>query len=427
MQNGGQPEPAQRAPAATGVAWMDADAGSERPGTGDQGPPCLVSPAELTEVAEAALRNMGAPKGTALAVAASLVDSNLVGHDSHGVRRLPIYARAVHQGRIDPAALPEVGDREGAVVTVRGNLSFGQVAAAAAVQALGEATAANGIGIAAIRDCNHIGRLGEYVESLAEAGYIGLALCNADPTVAPFGGRERKLGTNPLAWALPRDSAGDPAGTGPVVMDWATSAVAEGKLAVARARGEDAPPAAVLDSRGHESSKPCDFYLGGALLPFAGHKGYGLSMMIEAVGGLLSGGGVSCLPGYDGGNGTVFIAIDPERFLPADAFRAQVADFCDELRRTPAAAGHSEVLVPGDVERRARAERAESGIPVPPAVWEALTDLLVDRPGGHQDSADSPNSPSNPDDLAGPDRPAGPDDQHAPGGPAADPAAGPTR
>ncbi|WP_165498639.1 Ldh family oxidoreductase [Streptomonospora litoralis] len=394
MQSGGRSEGAGSADSAGGAAWMDADSG--RADAHDQAPPRLVPPAELTELAEAVLRHMGTPNGSALAVAASLVDSNLVGHDSHGVRRLPIYARAANLGQIDPAALPEVGERDGAVVTVRGNRSFGQLAAAAAVQELTAAVTANGIGVAAVRDCNHIGRLGEYVESLAEGGIIGLALCNVDPTVAPFGGRERRLGTNPLAWALPRGPVSDPAGEGPVVMDWATSAVAEGKLALARARGERAPEGVLMDSAGRVSRDPADFYGGGALLPFAGHKGYGLSVMIEAVGGLLSGGGVSCLPGYDGGNGTVLVGIDPARFMPADAFRAQVEDFCDELRRTPVAEGHDEVLVPGDVERRARAERAESGIPVPASVWDALTELVPGRP----------------------------DEQGSPRGTAADPAAG---
>ncbi|GAA1753725.1 Ldh family oxidoreductase [Streptomonospora arabica] len=363
--------------------WMDAGVGAGSGGA-DEGPTRIVSSGELTELAEAALLNMGAPRGTALAVAASLVDSNLVGHDSHGVRRLPIYARAVDLGRIEPGAVPEVEPADGAVLTVRGHRAFGQVAAAAAVRALNGVVEGHGIGIAAVRDCNHIGRLGEYVESLAESGYIGIALCNVDPTVAPFGGRERRLGTNPLAWALPCGPAGDGAGEGTVVMDWATSAVAEGKLAMARARGERAPEGVLMDSAGRVSTQPADFYQGGALLPFAGHKGYGLSVMIEAVGGLLSGGGISCLPGYSGDNGTVLVGIDPARFMPADAFRAQVEDFCAELRSTPAAEGADEVLVPGDVERRARAERAENGIPVPSSVWEELNALVPDRSGGHR-------------------------------------------
>ncbi|MDA0563695.1 Ldh family oxidoreductase [Streptomonospora sp. S1-112] len=344
--------------------------------------PRVVSADELTAMAESALAHMGAPPDTARAVAASLVGANLVGHDSHGVRRLPVYARAVRLGRIDPAARPEVTGRDGAVVTVRGHRAFGQIAAAAAVEALEEAVRSHGIGVAAVRECNHIGRLGEYVEAMARAGHIGIALCNVDPTVAPFGGRERRLGTNPLAWALPCGPAapGDPGGGEPVVMDWATSAIAEGKLAMLRARGEPAPDGVLLDPAGRVSTEPGDFYGGGALLPFAGHKGYGLSVMIEAVGGLLSGGGISCLPDYDGGNGTVLMGVDPARFLPPAVFRAQVEDFTDELRRTPAAQGHTEVLVPGDVERRARAERTAAGIPVPAATWNDLLDLLP--PGG---------------------------------------------
>ncbi|MFC6004329.1 Ldh family oxidoreductase, partial [Streptomonospora nanhaiensis] len=339
--------------------------------------PRVVAAAELTAMAESALAHLGAPPDTARAVAASLVEANLVGHDSHGIRRLPIYARAVRLGRIDPAARPEVAGRDGAVVTVRGHRAFGQIAAAAAVEALEEVVRSHGIGIAAVRECNHIGRLGEYVEALARAGHIGIALCNVDPTVAPFGGRERRLGTNPLAWALPSGST-VPGGEGgePVVMDWATSAIAEGKLAMLRARGERAPEGVLLDPAGRVSTEPGDFYGGGALLPFAGHKGYGLSVMIEAVGGLLSGGGIACLPDYDGGNGTVLVGIDPGRFLPPEVFRAQVEDFTDELRRTPPAEGHPEVLVPGDVERRTRAERTAAGIPVPASAWNDLVALL---------------------------------------------------
>ena len=138
-----------------------------------------------------------------------------------------------------------------------------------------------------IRRANHVGRIGEWVEALADQRLVALAFCNAEPTVAPFGGRERRLGTNPLAWAAPR-RAPAPA----LVMDWSTATMAEGKLAVARARGESVADGVLVDSDGEPSNDPAAFYDGGALLPFGAHKGSGLSVMIQLVGGALGGTGV---------------------------------------------------------------------------------------------------------------------------------------
>jgi LDH2 family malate/lactate/ureidoglycolate dehydrogenase len=258
---------------------------------------------------------------------------------------------------------------------VTGNHGFGQPAARLAVSVAAELAAEHGTATVAIRDGNHVGRLGEYAGALATRGLIGIVLGNADPTVAPYGGRARRLGTNPLAWAAPRA-----AGTPPVVMDWATASVAEGKVAVALARGEPAPAGAIVDVDGEPSTDPADFYRGGALLPFGGHEGYGLSVLIELVGGLLTGTGISCLPGYDGGFGTVVIAVDIAAFVPIDRFRTEVEEFCTVLRRTPTARGHTQVIVPGEPEARSRAERLRAGVPLPAAHWRELC-ALADRVG----------------------------------------------
>ncbi len=331
----------------------------------------LVPVGELVDLAVGILAGVGTPPGSARNVARSLVRSNLVGHDSHGVRRLSSYVEAVHEGRIDPAAQPGVQPRCGATVVVEGRRAFGQLAAQRAVEEVRSAAGEHGVGVAAIRECNHVGRLGEYVAELAEHDLVALALCNADPTVAPLGGRERRMGTNPMAWAVPRAP-----GSAPVVMDWATSATAEGKLAVALARDQRISPGQLLDARGRESTEPGDFYRGGALLPFGGHKGYGLSMIIEMIGGLLSGAGICSLPGYDGSFGTVLIALDITNFLPAEHFREQAELFCSELAGTPTAAGHHEVLFPGEPEERTREQRTAHGIPVPDGVWRELHELL---------------------------------------------------
>jgi uncharacterized oxidoreductase len=338
-------------------------------------PPRVVTADELTGLAERALAGIGAPPDTAGIVARSLVDGNLAGHDSHGVRRLPTYAAFARAGQIDPRATPEASPADGATAVVDGHMGFGQPAARLATEVADGLAREHGTATVALRRSNHVGRLGEWVGALAERGLAALALANADPTVAPFGGRERKLGTNPLAWAVPRAH-----GRPPVVMDWATAAMAEGKLAVLRDRGEPAPEGVLVDAEGRASTTPDDFYDGGALLPFGAHKGYGLSVMIELVGGILSGAGPSSLPEFDGTNGTVLVAIDISRFTREDAFRDMAERFCADLAGTMPGAGHDEVLVPGELEARTAAQRRREGIPLPEQTWQELEELA--RSGG---------------------------------------------
>ena len=325
---------------------------------------------ELRALAVRVLVAAGTSTRDAEVVAGSLVESNLLGHDSHGVRRLGPYLRDVHSGRVDPrAVVRSEATRPGALV-VHGQRAFGQIAAWRAVHDLAGLAGTHGSCVATIRDCNHVGRLGEYVGALAERDLVGMAFGNADATVAPYGGRERRLGTNPLAWAVPR------AHGAPIVMDWATSGVAEGKLAVARDRRERVQEGLVLDARGRVSTDPGDFYAGGVLLPFGGHKGYGLSVLIEIIGGLLSGTGIGSMPDYRGGFGTVLLAFDISAFLPVGEFRQRTEDFCLQLKETPLAEGHDEVLVPGELEERVRAERERDGIPITDTTWHELNALL---------------------------------------------------
>lgn len=330
-----------------------------------------VQAAELEALATRILVAAGASTADAATVARSLVRSDLLGHDSHGVRRVIDYVTRIHNGLIDPRAEPKAETTRPGTVVVHGRRAFGQLAALRAVRELQSLVPRQGSGVAVVRECNHIGRLGEYVAMLADQDLIGLAFGNADPTVAPYGGRERRLGTNPLAWAVPRDP-----GLPPVVMDWATSGIAEGKLRVARDRGEQVADGLVLDAAGRPSTTPADFYQGGALLPFGGHKGYGLSVLIEIVGGLLSGIGIGSMPGFREGWGTVLVAFDIAAFLPVREFRAQTERFCQALAETPLAEGASEVLVPGEPEERIRLERTRDGIPVTENTWRELNALL---------------------------------------------------
>ncbi|HEX6358568.1 Ldh family oxidoreductase [Actinophytocola sp.] len=331
----------------------------------------LIAAGDLLALATEVLKAEGAPDATASTVAGSLVQSNLLGHDSHGVLRLPRYVDEIHKGRIDPRALPEASHVRRGSVVVRGRRAFGQLSAGHAVR---ELLALDGIGVAVVQECNHIGRVGEYVAELAMHDLVGIAFGNTGSNVAPYGGRERRLGTNPLAWAVPRER-----GKPPIVMDWATSVVAEGKLAVARDAGKPVADGIVRDADGRISTDPNDFYAGGMLLPFADHKGYGLSVLIELVAGLLTGAGIAGMPGYTGDFGTVFIAFPIDTFQPAGEFRAKTEEFCRRLAKTPPAPGFEEVLVPGEPEERTRAQRERDGIPIAEVTWQDLNALRAAR------------------------------------------------
>jgi uncharacterized oxidoreductase len=182
------------------------------------------------------------------------------------------------------------------------------------------------------------------------------------------------LGTNPFACAVPSGPDRDP-----ILVDFATSGVAEGKLKMARAKGEMIAPGLLLNSDGQESTNPADFYSGGVLLPFGGHKGYGLSVMIELLGGALSGKAPAPLPEYGGGNGTLLLALTIGPFVPVEQFIDQTRRFEDELKATPPAEGATEVLLPGEPEMRERRRRIRDGVPIPDQVWagiQALADEL---------------------------------------------------
>lgn len=315
----------------------------------------------------------GTPEDLAAIVAESLVDANLAGHDSHGVIRIPSYVAAVRGGQIKPAARARRQTLGGACARVDGEWGWGQPAARLAVDAAVEIASSHGVGVVAIGRCNHIGRLGEYVERFAAAGMMGMAMCNSRAAVAPFGGYTRLLGTNPVAWSAPYAS-----GKPPVVVDFATSTIAEGKLRVAQADGGKVPAGAVVDSQGRPSPDPAAYYDGGALTTFGGHKGFGLSVMAELMGGVLSGSGPSSLPGFDNGNGTVVLAIDVERFVPRAAFLDQEEALSSAIHEAPAAPGVEMVMMPGEPEWRSRRRRAVEGVPVPAATYQALIEAAIE-------------------------------------------------
>ncbi|MBO0678492.1 Ldh family oxidoreductase [Mycolicibacterium sp. S2-37] len=346
------------------------------------------SAADLTTFATQVLIALGTPSTHAAVIAESLVESDLRGHDSHGVRRLVPYAALARADTLQVTAEPTlVEGTPPAVVVVDGRNTFGQLTARMATEELIRRVEQTSIAIAVLRHCQHVGRLGEYVEQAAAAGHVALAMANADPTVAPWGGRERMLGTNPFAWAAPVAD-----GAPPLVVDFATSATAEGKLAVARASGQQVPGGLILDANGEPTTDPADFYAGGALLPFGGHKGYGLGLIADVVAGLLSGTGSASAPGYDGTFGTVLIAVKTATFVDVDAFTRDVEDLRTRLHAGAPAPGTERVLLPGEPEWITRAHRIEHGVAVAPGTVEALQHLAAELgvPGLDADRTSAP-------------------------------------
>lgn len=328
-------------------------------------------PAEdLRRLAVGLLQGVGARPEDAAYVADSLIEANLTGHDSHGVIRLLHYCEWCGEGSIDPTAEPTIVARRGATALLDGGWGWGMVAMRLAVETVIELASEFGVGTVAVRRSNHVGRVAPYVARIAEAGMVGLAVTNANPSVAPFGGRSRVFGTNPIAWGAPR--AG---GLPPIVHDGATAAVAEGKLRVARAKGEAVPPGVILDPVGQPTVDPEDFYAGGALLPFGGHKGSGLSVLVQILGRGLAGADPVSLAAHRGGNGPVVLAIDVRPFTDVDAFAAEVEALCATIKATPPAEGFPDVLLPGEAEERSRERRLAEGIPVAERTWRELRAL----------------------------------------------------
>lgn len=328
----------------------------------------LPAPA-LADFAARVFSALGTREAAARTVADALVEADLAGHGSHGVMRVPRYVGFVHDGAVDPAAQARVVAVDGAAARIDAGWGWGQPAGMLAVATARELVEQHGMAAVTIANCNHVGRLGAYGERLAEQGLIGLALCNAEPVVAPAGSRDRLLGTNPLALAAPRG------GGAPVVLDVATAAVAEGKLSLARDAGAAIPVGLVVDADGRPSEDPAAFYDGGALLPFGGHKGSGISVFIEILGGILSGAGAAAADRYDHGNGTLVLALDPGRLIGSVPFADAVAELTEIVEGSRPVDPGQPVMMPGTPEQRARRERERDGVPVSAAVWEQLAQV----------------------------------------------------
>jgi LDH2 family malate/lactate/ureidoglycolate dehydrogenase len=329
-----------------------------------------VYPADvLVAVTARVLAGLGAPADLAGLVAESLVLSNLVGHDSHGFIRLVEYSGWVEAGQLDPGARPSVAWSKGGTTLIDGHWGWGQAAAALGVGHAIEGARQHGTATVVLSRSHHVGRLGEWVDIVAAAGMMGLAFCNTGgAAVAPHGGIGRVLGTNPFAWSMPGPDDMN------LVLDFSTAMIAAGKVVLAAMSGREIPAGALLDRAGRPSTRAADLADGGALLPFGGHKGSGLSMLIEVAAGLLAGTMPAAISESGYGNGTVFIVVDLGRFIAPDTVAAVSRQFASVVHAS-APAGAGPVLLPGELEARTRAERGMQGIGVAAGVRHEVAQL----------------------------------------------------
>jgi uncharacterized oxidoreductase len=290
---------------------------------------------------------------------------------------LPTYVQRIERGHIVPAARPDVIGETPTTLAVNGHWGFGPVISEWTMARCIEKARSLRVALATVREQSHVGRLADYPLQAARAGFIGLMMCDSGQSpklVAPFGGREARLGTNPLCLAVPTDLPG------PVFLDMATSGVAAGKLALARARGQPIPAGWVLDREGRPTTDPNDYYAGGVMLPLGGaegHKGYGLSFAVETLAALLPGLGFGVDPQGRHNDGAFLLVLDPGAFMPLAAFKREVEAFVTYLKATPPAEGFAEVLYPGEQEYRTEQQRRRDGIPIEDRTWEQITALAA--------------------------------------------------
>lgn len=328
----------------------------------------------LTSFVNALFRAKGVPDDEAARVTASLVDANLCGHDSHGVIRTVQYLDAIADGRLRPGA-PFIVERQTAAVLVAdGSWGLGQVQAHRLLDRLVPRAQALGLAAGTLRQCGHIGRLGEYAEAAARQRMVLIASVNNHGFgrgVAPPGGTEPRIGTNPLCIGAP--TRGEPA-----VLDIGTSVVAEGKVRVLFNKGQQVPPGWLLDPAGKPTTDPGVLYREprGSILPLGGaqgYKGFGIGLLLDMLVGGLSGAPCST-PGAPNmsGNAVLFLVLDVDQFAGTDHFLREVTGLAENVRACPLAEGAAEIVLPGDPERREAARRRKQGIPLDDGTWGQL-------------------------------------------------------
>lgn len=330
---------------------------------------------KLQATAAILLECAGASAEEAEIVSRHSIAANLAGHDSHGIIKIPTYIARVKDRHIVPGAPFEITQETSTTTVINGNWGFGYVVSERAMEITIAKAREHGVAATTIFQQGHVGRLTDYPLMAAEAGMISWMTADSGrspKSVAPFGGREARLGTNPLCIAVPSNL------DGPFFIDFATSAAAGGKIEVAVSRGEEIPLGWILDKDGKPSSDPTQFKAGGVGLPLGGaegYKGYGLSAMIEIFSGILPGLGFGVEPTGKHNDGVFMAAFNVDAFRPLETFKQEVTDFAHYLKNTKTADGFDEVLYPGELEHRCCEQKLAQGVFVEDATVAKLNGL----------------------------------------------------
>lgn len=338
-----------------------------------------LAPNALQTFAAALLEAAGVSTSEALSVAESLVESNLRGHDSHGVMRVREYVHQLRDGALKSGADWFVIQETESAIAADADYGFGQVQLRRLIDAVIPKAERQGIACGTLKRCGHVGRLGEWVERVASHRLAALLSVNDNGVlqcVAPPGGTAPRISTNPLAIGVPTPDE-------PLVLDMSTSTVANGKIQVAALAGREVPPGWLQDAQGHPTTDPHARFTDppGSILPMGGEvgfKGFGLGLFLDFLVGGLSGG--LCPPAGaadDMTNNVLMVVWDPRRFSGSEHFEHEVAKLADYVRSTPRKPGVDSIRLPGDRSSDVRRVRLEEGIPLDDGTWRSLLELAA--------------------------------------------------
>jgi uncharacterized oxidoreductase len=333
--------------------------------------PNTVSHNRLLAFATDVFQAVGAPPDEAAIVADHLVTASLLGYDTHGVVRISQYVQEVEKGMICPGGQVTIEQETPTTAVVDCGWNFGQVGGFRAVDLAIEKARTQKTSTVVARRCNHAGRLGAYTTRAAEQNFCAIGVCNSPihgHFVAPFGGREGRLATNPISFAIPAN------GQPPIVADFSTAEASEGAIRLHQSQGKPLPAGWVIDAEGRATTDPGAFYgpPRGAILPFGGSRGYrgfALSLLVEVLGGLLGG---SCITQQQPGNGLAFIVIDVSAFVTPEQFSAMMGELREYVKSAAPAQGWQEVMLPGEPDLRTRERRLAEGIPIDDHNWNLM-------------------------------------------------------
>ena len=333
--------------------------------------------AQLRPTVPTILAPAGRPEAESRQVADNLVFANLSGHDSHGVGMVPRYIDAVLEGGLKPNTRVEVKLDAGSLLALDGRRGYGQVVGVQAMELAIARAEESGSCVMALANAHHLGRIGHFAEMAVERGLVSIHFVNVQsrPVVAPWGGGDGRYGTNPFCVGIPLE------GRDPFVLDFATSRVAQGKMRVAYNEGKQVEPGILIDEKGRPTTDPGVVVVPqpggmfGALLAFGDHKGYGMAVACELLGGALTGSGTWHRPADNLRaviNGMFTIVVDPRRLGTQEAFAREALAFADWLRQSPPAPGSAGVMLAGEPERKARREREAEGIALDDQTWAEI-------------------------------------------------------